>query len=277
MKKILIPITCVIAMSFMIACGIVPDNTSTNDSDSLVLDSIALGDMVFKTENKEFTDSLEQNDVSISYTLNLDVPVSGNPVLVDSVKKWMHGLLGKSYEGDVNFDEEMLKHYAAEYFQECDEEGLFDGLGAYLELNITMATDSADFLTYEVAGYDYTGGAHGMPFFYGVTFDKEDGTKLGWDIFADTTQLAPIIKKHIEEYFNETDGAESDLEECLFDGVYDNFPLPYLEPWFAPTGVKFVYSAYEIAPYVAGMPECTVPYKEVEKYFSDKAKALLKK
>ena len=140
-----------------------------------------------------------------------------------------------------------------------------------------MATDSADFLTYEVAGYDYTGGAHGMPFFYGVTFDKEDGTKLGWDIFADTTQLAPIIKKHIEEYFNETDGEESDLEECLFDGVYDNFPLPYLEPWFAPTGVKFVYSAYEIAPYVAGMPECTVPYKEVEKYFSDKAKALLKK
>ena len=66
----------------MIACGIITDNTSTNDSDSLVLDSIALGDMVFKTENKEFTDSLEQNDVSISYTLNLDVPVSGNPAWI---------------------------------------------------------------------------------------------------------------------------------------------------------------------------------------------------
>ena len=67
------------------------------------------------------------------------------------------------------------------------------------------------------------------------------------------------------------------IEECLFDGVYDNFPLPYTEPWFTADGVKFVYSAYEIAPYIAGMPECTVPYKKVEKYFSERAKAMLKK
>ena len=276
MKKILIPIACVIATSFMIACGIVPDNSSTNDSDSLVLDSIALGDMEFKTETKEFTDSLEQNDVNISYTLNLDVPVSGNPVLVDSIKTWMHHLLGKSYEGEVNFDDEMLNHYAQEYFQDCDEEGMFDGFGAYLELNVTMATDSADFVSYQVSGYDYTGGAHGMPFFYGVTFDKEDGSRLGWDIFADTTQLAPIVKQHIASYFDETD-PESALEECLFDGVYDDFPLPYSDPWLEADGVRFVYSAYEIAPFVAGMPECTIPYKKVEKYLSDKAKKLLQK
>ena len=115
-----------------------------------------------------------------------------------------------------------------------------------------------------------------MPFFYGVTFDKEDGSRLGWELFADTTQLAPIVKQHIASYFDETD-PESALEECLFDGVYDDFPLPYSDPWLEADGVRFVYSAYEIAPFVAGMPECTIPYKKVEKYLSDKAKKLLQK
>ena len=275
MKKILFPIAGLLTATFMVSCGLVPEGTSQNDSDSLVLDSIALGDMEFKTETKEFVDSLEQNDVNINYTLRLDVPVSGNPVLVDSVKTWMHGLLGKSYEGEVNFDEEMLKYYATEYFQLCDEDDLFNGLGAYQELSVSMAADSANFLTYEVSAYDYTGGAHGMPCYYGVTFDKETGSKMEWDIFADTTKLAPIVKEYIANYFEEV--ADGFSEDCLFDGVYDDFPLPYTEPWLTPNGVKFVYSAYEIAPFAAGMPSCTVPYKKVEKYFSEKAKNLLQK
>lgn len=275
MKKILLPIVGLLTATFMVSCGLVPEGTSQNDSDSLVLDSIALGDMEFKTETKEYVDSLEQNDVEITYTVSLEVPVSGNPVLVDSVKKWIHGMLGRSYEGEVNFDEEMLKHYATEYFQQCDEEGLFDGLGAYQELTISMAADSANFLTYEVSAYDYTGGAHGMPCYYGVTFDKETGAMAGWDIFADTTQLAPILKECIADYFDEV--ADGFSEDCLFDGVYDDFPLPYCEPWLTPNGVKFVYSAYEIAPFAAGMPECTVPYKKVEKFLSEKTKNLLQK
>ena len=274
MKKLLYCIAGLLTATFVVSCGLVPEASSENDSDSLVLDSIALGDLEFRTENKYFIDSLDQNGVEIHYSVNLDIPVSGNPALVDSVKTWIHGMLGKSYEGEVNFDDAMLKHYAAEYFQECDEEGLFEGLGAYLEREVKLVTDSLNFVTFEVNGYDYTGGAHGMPYFYGASFNKEDGSKLGWDMFADTTQLAPIIKAQIEDYFGDTD---MDIEECLFDGVYDNFPLPYIEPWLTADGVKFVYSAYEIAPYVAGMPECTVPYKKVEKFFSERAKAMLKK
>ena len=274
MKKLLYCIAGLLTATFVVSCGLVPDASSENDSDSLVLDSIALGDLEFRTENKYFIDSLDQNGVEIYYSVNLDIPVSGNPALVDSIKAWMHGMLGKSYEGEVNFDDAMLKHYAAEYFQECDEEGLFEGLGAYLEREVKLVTDSLNFVTFEVNGYDYTGGAHGMPYFYGASFNKDDGSQLGWDMFADTTQLAPIIKAQIEDYFDDTD---MNIEESLFDGVYDNFPLPYTEPWFTAGGVKFVYSAYEIAPYVAGMPECTVPYKKVEKYFSERAKAMLKK
>lgn len=273
MKRILYCIACMLTITFVVSCGLLPDGNSANDSDSLALDSIALGDLEFKTENKYFVDSLEENDVNIRYTLNLDIPVSGNPVLVDSVKEWMHSLLGKTYEDEPTFDDDMLRHYAAEYFQYCDEEGLFNGLGAYLEKAATVVADSANFLSYEVDGYDYTGGAHGMPFSYGVTFNKEDGSQLGWDIFADTTKLAPIVKDALYSYFGHV---EMNLEECLFDGVADNFPLPYIAPWLVPEGVKFIYSAYEIAPYAAGMPVCVVPFKKVEKYLSDKAKNVLK-
>ena len=120
MKKLLYCIACLLTATFVVSCGLVPEASSENDSDSLVLDSIALGNMEFRTENKYFIDSLEQNGVEIHYSLNLDIPVSGNPALVDSIKVWMHGMLGKSYEGEPDFGDEMLKHYAAEYFQFCN-------------------------------------------------------------------------------------------------------------------------------------------------------------
>ena len=113
-----------------------------------------------------------------------------------------------------------------------------------------------------------------MPFNYGVTFSKEDGSQIGWDIFADTTQLAPIVKEYIGGYFDEIGVT---FEEYLFEGVYDDFPLPYTEPWLTAEGVKFIYGAYEIAPYAAGMPSGVVPYKMVDKYLSDKAKKLIQK
>lgn len=273
MKKILIPIASVIAATFMVACGIVPDNTTANDSDSLNLDSIALGDMEFRTEQKYFTDTLTQNEVTASYTVTIDVPVSGNPQLVDSIKQWISShLIHQDIE--MTFDEEMLKQCASAYFQECDEDGLFEGFGAYFESSATVLADTLGFVTYEIEGYDYTGGAHGMPFNYGVTFSKEDGSQIGWDIFADTTQLAPLVKEYIGSYFDEIGVT---FEEYLFDGVYDDFPLPYTEPWLTAEGVKFIYGAYEIAPYAAGMPSGVVPYKMVDKYLSDKAKKLIQK
>lgn len=274
MKKILIPIASIIAATFMVACGIVPGNTTANDSDSLNLDSIALGNMEFRTEQKYFTDTLTQNEVTASYTVMIDVPVSGNPQLVDSIKQWLAARLGNP-ECELTFDDEMLKECATSYFQECDEDGLFEGLGAYFETSVTVLADTLGFVTYEVDGYDYTGGAHGMPFNYGVTFSKEDGSQMGWDIFADTTRLVPFVKEVVEHYFDEV--ADGFTTDCLFDGVYEDFPLPYCEPWLTAEGVQFVYSAYEIAPYVAGMPSGVVPYKKIDKYLSDKAKKLLQK
>ena len=275
MKKILFPIACILAAMFCVSCGLVPEGISENDSDSLALDSIALGDMEFRTEQRTFTDSLEQNGVNASYTVTLDVPVAGNPVLVDSIKQWLSYRLGNTYEGEQTFDNEMLKHYATEYFQTCDEDGLFEGLGAYLEFSATLLTDTAGFITYEVEGYDYTGGAHGMPFNYGVTFSKEDGSQIGWDIFADTTSLTPLFKAGVADYFEEVD--ISDLSDFLFDGVEEDFPLPGTSPRMTSEGVGFIYGAYEIAPFAAGMPSGVIPYKKVEKKLSDKAKKLLKK
>lgn len=57
----------------------------------------------------------------------------------------------------------------------------------------------------------------------------------------------------------------------------DSFPLPSTPPYFTRKGVTFVYQAYEIAPYAAGIPTFTVDFDDIDKYLSDEGKLLLKK
>ena len=40
---------------------------------------------------------------------------------------------------------------------------------------------------------------------------------------------------------------------------------------------QYLYQAYEIAPYAAGIPTFTVDFDDIDKYLSDEGKQLLKK
>ena len=282
MKKIFyFVLTCVSALSIG-SCGLLGETNTENDSDSLALDSIALGDFEFKTRHVAFKDSLEQNGVMVFYDVDLDVPVSGPVRLVSTVRKWIDDKLGGSYEKGLNFDNDMLLYYANSYFQDCEDKGLFVGTGASFTLKVSVVANTANFVSYVADGYDYTGGAHGLPFTIGATFVKDNGKTLGWDIFADTTELAPLFKDGVATYFTSVNANDSTLkhmsvDEFLFDDAKKSFPLPVTTPWLVDSGVSFIYGAYEIAPYAAGMPQATIPTAVAEKYLSDKAKKLLKK
>ena len=88
------------------------------------------------------------------------------------------------------------------FAEEGDEpESEFNGSYALLE-----QTDS--YVTYIADGYSYTGGAHPMPWYYGITFSKLDGSVLGYDMFDDNAFDAPeplieLISNNIrEQYLN---------------------------------------------------------------------------
>ena len=111
-----------------------------------------------------------------------------------------------------------------------------------------------------------------MPIEYGVTFVKSDGARLGWDMFADTTGLPQLFRGYVAQYFEVDDDA---LSELLFDNVETTFPLPTQEPWLTADGVKFCYTAYEIAPYAAGQPSGTIPAEKVDKLLTPDARQML--
>ncbi len=280
MKKVFYVVLACMSVFSVGSCGLIGEKTQDNPSDSLALDSIALGDFEFKTSRVAFKDSLEQNGVTVFYDVDLEVPVSGSASLVSAVRKWIDNMLGGSYGGELKFDDAMLLYYANAYFQDCEDNELFVGTGASTNLKVSVVANTDSFVSYVADGYVYTGGAHGLPFINGVTFLKDGGNTLGWDLFADTTKIAPLFKEGVNAYFSsvyENDSTKKyvDLDELLFDDARKSFPLPTTEPWLVDSGVSFVYGAYEIAPYAAGMPQATIPAKSVEKYLSDKAKKLL--
>ncbi len=280
MKKIFYFILVCVVLSFAASCGLTGGGPAANDSDSLNLDSIALGDFEFKTTKVAFRDSLEQNGVMVYYDIDLEVPVSGPTKLVGAIDKWIDKELGGTYEGEYNFNHDMLAHYANAYFQECEDNDLFIGTGASETMSFYVTANTDKFVSYTVEVYDYTGGAHGMPSKYGVTFDKDGGEMLGWnDIFNDTTKLRPLFKKGLSAFVDEksrTDSMKYDIDDLLFDNVKTSFPMPSTTPWLADSGVVYIYGAYEIAPYAIGMPEGTLLTKDVTEFLSDKAKELLK-
>ncbi len=280
MKKLFYFVLACVSAFAVGSCGLTGEKTGENKPDSLDLDSIALGDFDFRTSRVAFKDSLEQNGVTVYYDVDLEVPVSGPGPLVSAVRKWIDGRLGGSYGGKLTFDHAMILHYANAYFQDCEDNGLFVGPGASTNVKVTVVANTDRFVSYVAEGYVYTGGAHGMPFMGGVTFVKDGGQTLGWDLFADTTGITPLFREGVETYFasvygNDSTGKHTEVDGLLFDDARKSLPLPAAQPWLVDSGVAFVYGAYEIAPYAAGMPQATIPTKTAEKYLSDKARELL--
>lgn len=275
MKQLLYLSLVIFGGAFVGSCGLISEPSELNDSDSLVLDSLVVEELEFTTKKTAFVDSLEQNGVMLRYSVEIDVPVTGPKALLDSVKTWMNNTLGGSYNGVIDFNNEMLRHYAELYYDDnSDVLSIVDFIGCSLDLKIQMTDNTDGFVSYEVEGYDYTGGAHGMPISYGTTFVKETGSTLSWDMFSDTTNIAPLFKQSVVQYFAKD--SITSLDEVLFEEAAAHFPLPTQTPWLVSDGVKFCYGAYEIAPYAAGMPSGVIPTNKISKYLVEDVRKLLK-
>ncbi len=274
MKKLLY-ITAVVAMNTLVgSCGLIGEPPSANDTDSLALDSLVVEELEFTTSKVTYADSVEENGVMMYYYIDLDVPATGPHQLVTSVKEWLNQVLGGTYHEELKFDDDMLRHYSIQQFDNNSELATDESMPDFtFTLSATMTESNEHYVSYNVEGYDYTGGAHGMPIEYGATFVKADGRQLGWDMFADTTKLALLFKQYVTKYFEVDDPAA--IDELIFEDAARHFPLPQQQPWLEAGGVKFSYTAYEIAPYAVGRPSGLIPADKAKKYLTDEARQLL--
>ena len=133
---------------------------------------------------------------------------------------------------------------------------------------LTLARDSI--YNYVVTNYQFTGGAHPNTYATWININANTGKELKKaDVFtADSDKkIIELLGRHLLADVNqrlETDTITS-LQGLWDNGILLNVDL-YVPENFLLTdeGVKFLYNRYDIAPYVMGDFQLTIPYAEIE-------------
>ncbi len=110
--------------------------------------------------------------------------------------------------------------------------------------------------------YGYQGGAHGGTTAINASFRLNDGLLLDYDnTFTPQgiADLIDILREEIWKQYFEPDCHDCNMADVLLINPLE-LKLPATLPLFGPDGITFTYQQYEIAPYAAGMPSCTIPY-----------------
>ena len=217
-----------------------------------------------EAEPYTFSDSVFiENDFEADYSrysINIDLPVTNNDTLRHNIMLWMLNDGTEDYQ--AYFEADKIR-----FFEEEGNEPTAEFVGNYI-----LAEQTDRYVTYISSGYLYTGGAHPMPWYYGTSFSKEDGSIIGYDLFDDPDQLINLISENIREQYFEPNNTEE--EEYLFD-FDEPSQLPTNQPWIETDSGVFCYGPYEIAPYAAGMPLCKIAIEDMKPYLSERGKELL--
>lgn len=127
-------------------------------------------------------------------------------------------------------------------------------------------------ITMSFNSYSYTGGAHGNSSDLGQSFLIADGMMITYgNLFTASSEakVMDLIRKGLEEqYFGKSLDSQLLIQQSELE-------FPANAPMIEEDGVTFRYQQYEIAPYSAGMPECTLSWAELAPYLTHLAKSLV--
>ena len=209
--------------------------------------------------------------------LSVDYPTAGNKALVKGVREWIGnrlGIMAKTFnfsddkQGEAGVDvnakvSAFVQAYAAQIASNMDRLNKGNGgRNCALTASISRVWENNRYVSFEVDGYYYTGGAHGMSFCNGATFDKLTGKQVTL-IQGDAT-----LQKMLTERLKKTSGVEQFSEEPV--------PMPKAAPYVVAGGkIKFIYQPYEIGAYAIGRPECEFYPYELDKWLTKDGKVLM--
>lgn|GEM_PF-1173052 len=149
---------------------------------------------------------------------------------------------------------------AMQYGKEWQEEGNeFINFSNYEETKTTHVDFVyQDLIILSSAHYSYLGGAHGAYYIKYDNIDLRDGSIIEENKLFNPgyeNALAELIQNAVRE---RNDSPDEDEHIMLL------VEIPEIKPsgnfFFSPEGIVYVYNQYEIAPYVQGPVEITVPY-----------------
>jgi len=294
LKKTFILTACAALTLAIASCG--KGKTAAGGNDAA--EQTTSGVPEFKSDSIAWTDSVKSRTASALCVIKADYPTAGGAQLVDSIRQWIASRLtvdmlsintgakipvpaqaalsdGKALIADAG---KAALASALPELQSLDSLDREPGMMYEYRWNFSNSFDTDSVVTYLMTTYVYLGGAHGSSTTVGQTFRASDGTELTVsDLFRPDSLPAVrnLVKRGLMSQYFQVASAEELRAGLLIDP--DTLPLPANPPYFEKDGVTFTYQQYEIAPYAAGMPECTLPYAELKPMMTPGAAALVVK
>lgn len=154
-----------------------------------------------------------------------------------------------AFEDNVLMDEEVFEDSAMHYSYDSEVACVqyFDG----------------KYVSFVQEGYDYFGGAHGLPVWEGYTFDLETGDRMLLPDLVSNTEEE--LKDIVTKYFGEKiDKSPSDYWADAKETVRESISFETTDFVLTDEGICFYMHPYSIAAYAMGFSEVTVPYSEFQ-------------
>ncbi|WP_373552756.1 DUF3298 and DUF4163 domain-containing protein [Haliscomenobacter sp.] len=262
MRKLNFSILSALMLALAFSCQ---NNTTTDVAQVVSVGSLSLS----KTEGKgcDQPDSLRTDCATIDLSWpNID---NGSEALKKSVKDWATTYLVGILAPETDLEkaaQASIEEKAAEFikmqkdFAKEAPDSPMANFTAESKYNVLL--NDGKYLTLEIEGYTYTGGAHGSPTAAVATFDVLSGKMLNLDdLVKDKKALEALAEASFRaeraDIFEPTDG----MEPFNFD---ENFPFALPQNYgLVSDGLYCHYLAYEVGPYAIGNTQFVIPFEKL--------------
>lgn len=219
-------------------------------------------------------DGEEHPENLITFESDIDIPVTENQALYDSICYWLAAQMGSDYDGDPRDVKAMMNHYKDRALNFEGDEGA-EGYALAYSMKLLEANDR--YVTYCFGMFfESVGSPRATQEDTYVTFDSSTGNRFTRQMILVDDDLKQLVMNGLfEQYFSEW--RSEDLPDLLFFDPdlpedYGFFLPQYDEPWIFNDYIYFGYSVHEIADRCTGQPRCGLSYSEMEPYLTEEGK-----
>ena len=261
------------AFAFLVGCGNNQNNTPAEpQQEAFTVETYdVFGDHLLATEGE----GAGAYEVRASYQCEIDIPVTDNQALYDSICCWFAQNFGSSYDGDPRDVKAMVAFYKG-WALDIEEGQDLEGYDLSYTIKMEEATDR--YVTYSFGSYfEATHSPRGNFEKTHATFDRNTGQRFTRQMVKADENLAQLVMNELlEQYFS--DWNDEALPELLYfdpeEPEESGFWLPqFNDPWIENDLIYFGYGPQEIAQYCAGQPQCGLPYDVMKPYLTEEGKA----
>lgn len=283
---------CSLALLILSSCA----NKAAENNETEDLNSIKITPVEYATKTPNVVYAKEDSgDMHLSYRFKYeyDFPTEGPQALLDSVRHFFAVEVIKSisrnaqenvapqvFALDTLFsDPQAYLNAIGKIEEETVKKKVFTGVEQSAWMKKTY--EDSTLVTYVFQEYFFEGKGGSYNYIKGLTFLKDNGTPLDWNIFADR-DLTQLLKPYLIKYFKEfymTSFNEYDLySSCYKDSVNrQRIASPKTMPYITDEGFNFTYKANEIVSELYGVPYFNIPVDSVKKYLTPEAQKFFQK